>query len=175
MSVRIQNAIMAQTFNAKVCRHTNKSPGLAHLGVRTPGINPFNGFLPATRCHPFRYLIKLVNWLSCCWTHRGSQLFVSLSKSNWLRLCCVQPLSHPVSLFPLKVIAGIALSQSQIRFCLTRKHLHPKSTILPLSQINNLWIIMCGNHSVTVLINLMFIMYLVCTSDQSYLLSVTQR
>lgn len=139
-------------------------------------MNSFNGFPPVSRCHPSRYLlIKLGSSLSYRWTHRGSQLFVSLSKSNWLRLCYIQPFSHPVSPLPSKVTAGFALSKSQIGFSFPRKHLCPKSTILPLPLTNDPRIIISSDHSVSVIINLMVLMHLVGISDHSYLLSFTQE
>lgn len=118
----------------KAWRHTTTFPHMCpmhvHIGAHThthtqmpthtTGINPFL----ATMYHPSRYLlIKLVDWLSYCWTLHGSQLFVSLSRSNWLRLCYIQPFSHPVSLFPVKVMGGFALSQGQIRFSFPKKTL----------------------------------------------------
>lgn len=101
------------------------------IAATTKGINPFNGFLPVNRCHPFSYLlIKLVSWLSHCWTHQGSQLFVSLSKSNWLCLCYIQPFSHTVGSTPSFICRSVL------------------KLLFLSSLINNLWIIICSHHSV---------------------------
>ena len=131
--------------------HSHK---LSHTHTCSKGIHSFHGFLLAHRCHPFRYpLIKLVNWLSYCWTHRGSQLFVSLSQiqlaaSSLYSVCSVCS----------KVTRGFALSERQIGFAFfPRTCSQLKSTILPLSLTNGRRVIILGDRSARVIMKLMFV------------------